>query len=215
MTANSLVIHIVDDDRSMRDALQTLFEAAGYVAKPYATGEAFLAELDGTMPRAACVILDVRLPGISGIEVNRAIAHRRLPIPVIIITGHGDIPMAVTAVRDGAFDFVEKPFEPRRLLGLVRQCEGTAWELQKAFVEAMEVRHRYEALTPREQEVMKLVIKGLPTKVVAARLGISTRTAEAHRAHVMEKMQASSVAALIRHDQLLSRAVSPENSQGE
>ncbi len=215
MTANNLLVLIVDDDHSMRDALQTLFEAAGYVAKSYATGEAFLDELDGSSLQAGCVILDVRLPGISGIEVNRIIARRNLPLPVIIITGHGDIPMAVTAVRDGAFDFVEKPFEPRRLLDLVRQCESKALELRRAFAEAAESGRRYQSLTPREQEVMKLVIAGLPTKIVAARLGISTRTAESHRARVMEKMGTSSVADLIRHDQRLSRTASPGASQDE
>ena len=198
------MIYVVDDDTSMRDSLQMLFEAAGYSVQAYSDGDTFLAELRSERFAPGCVLLDVRLPGSSGLEVNRIVAQQELPIAVIMISAHGDIPMAVAAVREGAFDFVEKPFDPERLIDLVRHAEAKLDDLQKAFSEATELRGRYAALTPREQEVMKLVVEGLPTKVIAARLAISPRTAETHRARVMEKMGARSLAGLIRHDQILS-----------
>lgn len=202
--SGGFTVCIVDDDPSMRDALETLFEAAGYDVSSYSDGEAFLSDFGSVEGRPGCILLDVRLPGIDGLEVNRAIAQHHLPVPVIMVTAHGDIPMAVSAVRDGAFEFVEKPFDPGRLLQLVRQAEDRAQDMHRAFAEAAEVRQRYVALTSREQEVMKLVVEGLPNKVVAARLGISPRTAETHRARVMEKMDAPSVAALVRLDQLIN-----------
>lgn len=202
--SGDFIVCIVDDDPSMRDALETMFEAAGYGVSSYANGETFLSDFGSMESRPGCVLLDVRLPGIGGLEVNRAIAQHHLPVPVIMVTAHGDIPMAVSAVRDGAFEFVEKPFDPGRLLHLVRQAKERAQNLYRAFSEAADVRQRYAALTSREQEVMKLVIEGLPNKVVAARLGISPRTAETHRARVMEKMNAPSVAVLIRLDQLIT-----------
>jgi two-component system response regulator FixJ len=202
--AEAFTIHVVDDDLSMRDALATLFEAAGYAVKSYDRAEALLDEYQTSIPGLGCAIVDVRLPGMSGLELNRIMVRIDMPLPVIFITGHGDIPMAVSAVREGAFDFVEKPFDPTKLLDLVKRAIPKSKALAEAHQETSEIRRRYALLTQREQEVLWLVVDGNPTKTIAVRLGISARTAETHRARVMEKMQAETVSTLVRQSLILN-----------
>jgi two-component system, LuxR family, response regulator FixJ len=208
--AETFTVYVIDDDASMRDALSTLFEAAGYTAKTYERAEAFLDDCSRRAPGLGCAIVDVRLPGMNGLELNRVMNRKELPLPVIFITGHGDIPMAVSAVREGAFDFIEKPFDPTKLMELVNRAAPQSTALRDASMESAEVRSRYVTLTPREQEVMALVVEGFPTKTIASRLGISPRTAETHRARVMEKMQAPTVSMLLRQSMMLRPGELPQ-----
>jgi two-component system, LuxR family, response regulator FixJ len=201
--AEAFTVYVIDDDASMRDALSTLFEAAGYAVKTYERAEAFLDDYSWGAPGLGCAIVDVRLPGMNGLELNRVMSRKDLPLPVIFITGHGDIPMAVSAVREGAFDFIEKPFDPTKLMELVNRAAPRSTALRDASLESADARSRYVTLTPREQEVMALVVEGFPTKTIASRLGISPRTAETHRARVMEKMQAPTVSMLLRYSLML------------
>lgn len=198
----SRAIYVVDDDQSIREALTTLFEAAGYGAKVYASAEEFLAE-GGADHAPGCLIIDVRLPGMSGRELQHAINETERPLAMVIMTGHGDIPMAVAAVKDGAVDFIEKPFDPAALLETVRQALARSEALQQDYSELVKLRERFATLTPREQEVLTLLAEGAPTKLIARQLNISPRTAETHRARVMEKMEARSLSVLVKQVLLL------------
>lgn len=195
------LVHIVDDEAAIRDSLSMLLRSVGIATRTHADARAFLAEWT---PRPnACLIADVRMPGMSGLELQEELAARKTGLPVIVITGHGDIAMAVRAMKAGASDFIEKPFNDQVLLDAVNRAllaaapagpEATAaGENARAEVEA-----RIATLTPREHEVMLLIAEGRPNKVVATRLDLSTRTVEVHRAKVMEKMQARSLAELVR-----------------
>jgi two-component system response regulator FixJ len=190
------IVHVVDDDGAIRDALVLLLEAAGHPARAYADAAAFLAELDPAQP--ACVVADVRMPGMSGLELQRHLRASRIDLPVIIITGHGDVAMAVQALKEGASDFIEKPFDEDVLLASVATALDKG---ARAFNERRrldDIKARAEGLTPREREVMDLVVRGLPNKAVAVELSISARTVEIHRARVMEKMAANSLSDLVR-----------------
>ena len=194
-TRNPLV-YVVDDDDALRDALRFLLESAGYSAEAYAEAEQFLA-----VPRLApgsCLILDVRMPGMSGIELQRELARRGSPLPIIFLTAHGDVPMAVGAVKQGAFDFIEKPFEDERLLRLVEealQLDAAGRERQARHLTAVA---RLETLTPREREVLDCVVSGKLNKRTAEELSISIKTVEAHRAKLMQKLDVDSTAQLVR-----------------
>jgi two-component system response regulator FixJ len=203
MTDN--VVHVIDDDAALRDGLKNLLEAAGYAVRLYVTAEEFLAaETEGA---GGCVLIDVRLPGMSGRELHRMINTMRLPFSVIIMTGHGDIPMAVAAVKEGAIDFVEKPFDPGTLLDSVHAAVDESRRLTLEHAELARMIARFHALTRREQEVMRLLISGSPTKTIAAQLGISPRTAETHRARVMDKMEARTLSNLVRQGLALEKLV--------
>ena len=194
--ARGRLVYVVDDDDALRDALRFLLESAGYNAETFAEAEQFLAA-----PRlvpGACIILDVRMPGMSGIELQRELARRGSTLPIIFLTAHGDVPMAVGAVKEGAFDFIEKPFEDDRLLRLVDE----ALKLDAAVRERM-TRHltavaRLDTLTPREREVLDCVVAGKLNKRTAEELGISIKTVEAHRAKLMQKLRVDSAAQLVR-----------------
>jgi FixJ family two-component response regulator len=194
-TRNPLV-YVVDDDDALRDALRFLLESAGYSAEAYAEAEQFLA-----VPRLApgsCIILDVRMPGMSGIELQRELARRGSTLPIIFLTAHGDVPMAVGAVKQGAFDFIEKPFEDERLLRLVEEAlklDAAARERQARHLTAVA---RLDTLTPREREVLDCVVSGKLNKRTAEELGISIKTVEAHRAKLMQKLHVDSTAQLVR-----------------
>jgi two-component system response regulator FixJ len=177
-------IYIVDDDDGMRRALTALMTTVGYHAVPFAKPTDFLAKHDPRQP--GCLVLDVRMPEMSGLEVQQQLNRSGSLIPVILITGHGDIPMAVQAMKDGAFDFLQKPFRDQ-------DAENRA-----AVERLADVKARAESLTPREREVMALVVDGRANKVIAIDLGLSERTVEIHRANVMEKMGARSVAHLVK-----------------
>lgn len=191
-------IYIVDDDEAVRDSLQILTESYDYETETFGSGTEFLASLDGV--GAGCVLLDVRMPDIDGLEIQARLAEVNPALAVIIITGHGDVPMAVRAMKAGAFDFIEKPFTDDALIGSLRR----AWDAnQEAAAQPdrngdSELLQRIDNLTPRERDVLNQLIIGRPNKIIAYELGISPRTVEVHRARVMDKMQAKSLSHLVR-----------------
>lgn len=195
MTATP-VVHVVDDDPSVRDALLLLLRSAGLPGLGYASAEAFLRDWRPHHP--ACIVLDVMMPGMSGLDLQRVLKDRDIDLPVVVITGHGDVAMAVQALKIGAQDFIEKPCDEEALLSSIRNA--LAWDESRVEqrIEMSELRRRRATLTERETEVMDLVVTGLLNKVVGARLGISERTVEIHKAKVMLKMQARTLSDLIR-----------------
>lgn len=189
-------IYIVDDDDGMRRALATLMTTVGYHAVAFARPGEFLASYDPA--HCGCLVLDVRMPDMSGLEVQQQLNRSGAMLPVILITGHGDIPMAVQAMKDGAFDFLQKPFRDQELLDRINAALKQDAE-DRALVERhADLRRRAESLTPREHEVMALVVDGRANKVIAIDLGLSERTVEIHRANVMDKMGARSIAHLVK-----------------
>lgn len=195
MTVEAMV-HVVDDDMAIRDALVLLLEAAGHHARAHADAAQFLSVLDPAQP--GCVLADVRMPGMSGLELQRHLKDQGVDLPVIIITGHADVAMAVQALKAGAADFIEKPFDEDVLLASVNRALDTGARVFRERRHLADVQARAAGLTPREREVMDLVVKGLPNKAVAVELSISARTVEIHRARVMEKMAANSLSDLVR-----------------
>jgi len=190
------IVYVVDDDEAVRDSLSLLFESEGLAAQTFASADAFLAGLD--RGRSGCIVADVRMPGMSGVELLERLKTDRATLPIILITGHGDVPMAVAALKAGAADFFEKPFDDALLVASVRAALDTTQERQRRAVEDGELRARLDSLTAREREVMDLIVAGHSNKTVAARLAISPRTVEVYRARVMEKMQARSLAEVVR-----------------
>ena len=196
MTAPSPTVFIVDDDEAVRTSLRLLVKSVGLSAATFVSAQEFLASYDPQQP--GCLVLDVRMPGMSGLEVQRQLNLRGAVLPVIFITGHGDIAMAVEAMQDGAFDFLQKPFRDQDLIDRLQRALEKDNESRVALGQRARNRERLESLTPREREVLALVTSGKANKVMAADLGLSQRTVEIHRARVMEKMGASSVAQLVR-----------------
>ena len=189
-------VYVVDDDEAMRDSLRWLLESAGYRVSSYSTAERFLAGY--RRDHASCLVLDVRLTGVTGLELQQELNRRGESLPIIFITGHGDVPMAVEAVKNGAFHFLEKPFKDAQILHLIEQAatqrsSGSAAKAQKRCAAA-----KLETLTQREREVMDLVVQGRKNRQIAEELSISVKTVEAHRARAMEKMDVSSVAELVQ-----------------
>lgn len=196
-------VAIVDDDDDLRDALVELIQAAGWKAESYASAEAFLEELSRRLSErdtrpAGCALVDVRLPGMDGMALFRSLGDLMPGFPVIILTGHGDVPMAVEALKAGAVDFMEKPFDPDRLLDSVRQALSLDAEARQTQAMVDQFRTLLDKLTPREREVMDCMVLGNSNKGIAAKLGISPRTVEIYRARVMEKMEVKTLAELIR-----------------
>ena len=190
------VVFVVDDDPAMRDSLRWLIESTGLQVETFADAQAFLARIGPELP--GCLILDVRMPGMSGIDLQTELARRGIGLPTIVVTGHAEVPMAVQAVKAGAIDFIEKPFSDQLLLDRVRQGIDMDRRERDGRARRGEVLRRMGLLTQREREVLHLVVAGKPNKEIAATLHLSPKTVEVHRAHVMEKMQASSVAELVR-----------------
>jgi two-component system response regulator FixJ len=186
-------VFIVDDDPAVRAGLGALLEVSGYAAEAFESAEDFLAR--AAPPSSGCVLVDVRMPGMSGLELQRELKRRAIALPVVVITGHGDIPMAVAALKAGAVDFLEKPFDSDALLAAVEQAVNRAAPQGETDAD---LAARLEQLTPRERQVMDLVVAGLPNKTIAFRLGIAVRTVEIHRARVMEKIGARNLAHLVR-----------------
>ena len=189
-------IFVVDDDDAMRRSLEFLVASAGYEVKAFESAQAFLDHY--RTPMFGCLLLDVRMPGMNGLELLDHMRDRSIRIPVIFVTAFGDIPMAVRAVKTGAFDFIEKPFDGAELLVRVRKALTQAKQSPAGQQDSDEVRNRLESLTPREREVMDQVVSGMLNKQIARELGISIKTVENHRARVMGKMQAHSLAELVR-----------------
>jgi len=189
-------IYVVDDDDGMRRALTVLITTVGYNAVAFARPTEFLATYDASQP--GCLVLDVRMPEMSGLEVQQQLNRSGAMLPVILITGHGDIPMAVQAMKDGAFDFLQKPFRDQELLDRINAALKQDAENRAIVERHADLRRRVESLTPREREVMALVVDGRANKVIAIDLGLSERTVEIHRANVMDKMGARSIAHLVK-----------------
>ena len=195
-TKRKPVIYIVDDDDGMRRALTVLMTTVGYQPAAFARPAEFLAKYDPN--QASCLVLDVRMPEMSGLEVQQHLNRNGAMLPVILITGHGDIPMAVQAMKDGAFDFLQKPFRDQDLLDRINAALKQDAQNRESVDRLADLRQRAESLTPREREVLEHVVDGKANKVIAIDLGLSERTVEIHRANVMEKMGARSVAHLVK-----------------
>jgi two-component system response regulator FixJ len=189
-------VYVVDDDDGMRRALSLLLNTVGYKTAAFANPKEFLEKFKPDI--AACLVLDIRMPGMSGLELQRHLNRMGAMLPVIFITGHGDVPMAVQAMKEGAFEFIEKPFRDQDLLDRVNHALQQDRENRSALARRADVLQRFEALTPREKQVMEFVVDGAANKVIAIDLGLSERTVEIHRAKVMEKMGARSVAHLVK-----------------
>ena len=201
MLTHDPTVFVVDDDQTVRETLRTLVGSVGLSVEAYASGPEFLSAQNGGRP--GCVVCDVRLPGMSGLDLQQELATRRLGMPMIMITGYADVSTAVRAMRAGAIDFIEKPFNRQVLLDRVHEAieidrRGRMLEAQRRSVGA-----RVARLTPREREVMALVVAGKANKVIAIDLGLCEKTVEVHRAHVMRKMEADSLAELVRMNVLL------------
>lgn len=189
-------VFIVDDDEAVRDSLSFLMQSVGLQTELFDSADAFLRRPPSG--RLGCLVLDIRMPGMSGLELQGLLAEHKIYLPVIFISGHADVPMAVRALKAGAFDFVEKPFNDQLLLDSVQRAIETDRRQHENEEQLAEWRERLESLTPREREVLSLVVDGAPNKVISATLGVSLKTVEAHRARVMDKLQAPSLSHLVR-----------------
>jgi len=195
-STDDATVFVIDDDGRMRAAMQRLLKSVGLRAEAFASPQEFLRRKLPDGPR--CLILDVRLPGMSGLDVQRKLTETGLQIPVIFITGHGDIPMTVKAMKSGAVEFLTKPFRDQDLLDAIQQALQRENEMRQQQHEIQELQERYQTLTAREREVMGLLASGMLTKQIASRLGTSEITAQVHRGQVMRKMDANSPAELGR-----------------
>jgi len=190
------VIMVVDDDAGVRNAMRSLLKSVGLECALYASAQEFLVAYQPSQP--GCLLLDIRMPGMSGLELQQQLNLRGAVIPVIFMTGHGDIPMAVEAMQHGAFDFLQKPFRDQDLLDRIQKAIVKDAEQRTSLGEHDRIKSHLESLTAREREVLDLMTEGKQNKVIAQDLGVSPRTIEIHRARVMEKMNAQSVAQLVR-----------------
>ena len=189
-------VFVIDDDRMIRDGLQSLIKSVGLRVETFGSAQDFLAAKRPDSP--ACLVLDVRMPGLSGLDLQLKLGEADIQIPIIFLTGHGDIPMSVRAMKEGAHEFLTKPVRGQDLLDAIQKAITSDRDLRKAREEVREIRARFETLTPREKEVLDLVVAGLLNKQIADQLGMSELTVKTHRAHVMEKTHAESLAHLVR-----------------
>jgi two-component system response regulator FixJ len=194
MTTDTLIF-VVDDDASVRDSIRALLESAGYAVKDYDRAAALLAD---DLTKGSCLIADIRMPEMDGLQLQEEIVGRKLGLPVVIITGHGDVPLAVRAMKAGAVDFIEKPFDDEALLSSIRRALEIGRDTRKQAEEAKVAQRTLALRTPREKSVLDQLVIGRSNKVAAHELGISPRTIEIHRAHIMDKMNARSLSDLVR-----------------
>jgi len=201
MSERSTTVFVVDDDEAIRDSLDVLLKTVGLNATTFGSGDEFLEAYDAGWE--GCILLDIRMPGTSGMEVQKRLAESGCRLPIIFITGHGDIPMAVEAMHVGAFDFIQKPFRDQDLLDRIDEALAARQEQEQQTARKKTIQKQFQTLTPREREVMQLVVHGAANKVIAMDLDVSQRTVEIHRSRVMEKMQARSLAELVRMSLLI------------
>lgn len=201
--ASEPIVHVVDDDPAVRDSLAFLLDTAGFVSRLYESALALLEEADGLAP--GCIITDVRMPEMNGLEMVRRLSDLGVRHPVIVMTGHADVPLAIEAVRAGVKDFIEKPFDDEALLASVRSALSQGLEAAQQDEQAQDIRARLDSLSTREQQVLDGLVAGQANKVIAYDLGISPRTVEVYRANVMTKMEARSLSELVRMSILTRR----------
>ena len=194
--AAEAMVFVVDDDVGTRESLKNLIRSVGLRVEAFASAQDFLRSTRPDVP--GCLVLDVRLPGLSGLDLQKRMAEAELAIPIVFISGHGDIPMSVRAMKAGAVEFLTKPFRDQDVLDAIQQALERDRNAREQRAEIGELRSRYRLLTPREREVMALVVTGLLNKQIAGELGTSEASVKVHRQHVMEKMRAGSLAALVR-----------------
>jgi FixJ family two-component response regulator len=206
MSNTHSTVFVVDDDRSVREGLVDLINSVGLKVQGFGSAREFLQRQIPDTP--ACLVLDVRLPGLSGLDLQRQLVRSEHPIPVIFITGHGDIPMSVRAMKEGAVEFLTKPFRDQDLLDAIHQALDSDRAARQQRAKAAELRCRYESLTPREREVMQLVVRGLLNKQIASELGASEVTIKMHRGQVMHKMRAESIVELLR----MAETIAPDGA---
>ena len=199
------IVFVIDDDALIRDGIQSLIRSIGLRAQTFASAPEFMQAKRPDAP--ACLILDVRMPGLSGLDLQRQLAGAEIQILIIFITGHGDIPMSVRAMKEGAMEFLTKPVRGQDLLDAVQHAIARDRELRKNRAALAETRRRFASLTPRETEVLNLVVAGLLNKQIADQLGTSELTVKTHRAHVMEKTKADSLAHLVRMAEMLKNSL--------
>ena len=196
-------IFVVDDDDAVRDSLSDLIDSVGLEVATYPSAHKFLEVYDNA--QRGCLVLDIRMPGMSGLELQERLNERGSTLPIVFITGHGDVPMAVEAMKRGAVDFIQKPFRDQELLDRINLALEQNRRRRAAEDTKQDIVQRISSLTRREREVMEMVIKGKANKVIAIDLGLSQRTVEVHRAHVMDKMKARTLAELVRMNTTLER----------
>ncbi len=193
--SDDALVFIVDDDEAVRQSTAWLIESIGLKVQTFISADEFLENYNN---ESGCIVMDVRMPGMSGLEAQEELKERGINLPLIFITGHGDVPMAVRALKRGAFDFIEKPFNDQLLLDAVQRGLKQDSEARESLIQNESIDRRIASLTPREHEVMLRVTEGKPNKVIAHELNVSIKTVEVHRARMMEKMEASSVAELVK-----------------
>jgi len=198
------IVFVIDDDRMIREGMQSLIRSVGLRVEMFASAQDFLDAKRADAP--ACLVLDVRMPGLSGLDLQLKLRDGGIPVPIIFITGHGDIPMSVRAMKEGAHEFLTKPVRGQDLLDAVQKAIAADRMLREERKDADEIRVRFDSLTPREKEVLELVVAGLLNKQIADQLRMSELTVKTHRAHVMEKTQAESLAHLVRMSERLKSA---------
>jgi two-component system response regulator FixJ len=196
-------IFIIDDQASIRHALSEMLTVFGFTVEAYESADTFLATLDRSC--SGCIVADVRMPGTDGIELTRELARRRISLPVVLVSGHADVPMAVAAIKAGAEDFIEKPIDDVQLVAAINRGLARLFEQRDQEKSTEMLASQFARLTPRQAEIFDLVATGYTSQAIAARLGISTRTVESYRAEIMDKMQAESVAVLVRQAIRLGR----------
>ncbi len=196
MSVEKQTIFIVDDDQAVRDSLGLLMKSVGLASIGFSCASDFLQSYNPN--QAGCLVLDIRMPGMSGLELQQELSHRNATIPIVFITGHGDVPMAVQAIRDGAVDFIQKPFRDQDLIDRIHKALDINAQAREQHSKSGAILRNLNTLTKREHQIMEMIVEGKPNKIIASELFLSQRTVEVHRAKVMEKMQADSLAELVR-----------------